>query len=141
PPPPRLPYTTLFRSPDALATRRVPGAARQAHRVARELLGLGRIERGRAADHLGDRERARDRLPGRQHVARLDRVQQPQLHGVDVERGGELVHLRLVREAGLDGTETAHRAAGRVVRVDTGALDQGVVDAVRPAGKGADVRD
>ena len=55
-----------------------------------------------------------------------ERVPQPQLDRVDVERGGELVHLRLGGEAGLHGAEAAHRAAGRVVRVDGGRLEQRV---------------
>ena len=41
-----------------------------------------------------------------------------------LERGGELVHLRLVGEAGLHGAEAAHRAAGRVVRVGAVAVDR-----------------
>ena len=57
-------------------------------------------------------------LACRQAVTGLERVQQPQLDRVDLERRGEPVHLRLAREAGLDGAEAAHRAAGRVVRVD-----------------------
>ena len=56
--------------------------------------------------------------PVAQRAARLERVQEPQLDRVDVERGRELVHLRLGREARLHGAEAAHRAAGRVVRVD-----------------------
>ena len=66
-------------------------------------------------------------LAGRQHVARRERVQQAELDRVDVERRCELVHLRLVREARLHGAEAAHRAAGRVVRVDAGRFDQRVV--------------
>ena len=69
--------------------------------------------------------------PVGQAVARLERVEEPQLDGIDLELGGEQVHLRLGREARLDGPEAAHRAARRVVRVDRGRLDQGVVDAVR----------
>ena len=58
------------------------------------------------------------------------RVQQPQLDRVDPELGGEPVHLRLGGEAGLHGAEAAHGTAGRVVRVDDGAVDQRVVDPV-----------
>ena len=92
------------------------------------------------ADHLGDRQRARDPLAGRQHVAGRERVQQPQLDRVDPERGGELVHLRLGGEAGLHGAEAAHRAARRVVRVDDGRLDQRVRHRVRPAANDGGVR-
>ena len=72
------------------------------------------------------------RWPVGSDVARRERVQQPELDRVDAERGGELVHLRLGREARLDGAEAAHRAAGRVVRVDARRLDQRVLDRVRP---------
>ena len=125
---------------DALAAGRVAGAAGQADRVARQLLGLRHRQRGGAADHLCHRQRARHLLPGRERVARPERVQQPQLDRVDLERGGELVHLRLVREAALDGAEAAHRAAGRVVRVDAGRLDQRVLDLVRADSEGGRVR-
>ena len=69
-------------------------------------------------DDLGDRNRAGDDLAGREHVARTERVAHAQVDAADAERVRELVHLRLVREAGLDGAEAAHGAAGRVVRVD-----------------------
>ena len=42
------------------------------------------------------------------------------------ELGGELVHLRLVREAHLDRPEAAHGAAGRVVRVRDVGVEVGV---------------
>ena len=74
-------------APHALAARRVAGAAGQAQRVARQLLRRRRLERGGRADRLGDRQRAGDLLAGREHVARLQRVQQPQLDRVDLERG------------------------------------------------------
>ena len=118
----------------------LPAPPGQADRVARELLGRRRLERGRPADHLGGRERALDHLAGRQRVARRERVQQPELDGVDPERGGELVHLRLAGEARLHGAEAAHRAARRVVRVDAGRLDQRVRHVVRPAGERGRVR-
>ncbi len=125
---------------DALAVGRVPGAAGEADRVARELLRRGRLERGGAADHLGGRQRARDHLAGRQRVPGGERVQQPELDRVDAERGRELVHLRLGGEAGLNGAEAPHRAARRVVRVDAGGLDQRVRDVVRPAGERGCIR-
>ena len=83
--------------------------------------GAGGCERGAAADHLRDRQRAGHPLPGRQRVAGGERVPEPQLDGIEAELGGELVHLRLVREARLHGAEAAHRAAGRVVGVDARA--------------------
>ena len=61
--------------------------------------------------------------------------------GIDVERGRELVHLRLVREAALNGAEAAHGAARRVVRVDAGAFDEDVLDAVRAGSEAAGVRE
>ena len=115
---------------DTLAAGRVAGAARQADRLARQRLGIGHRQCGRAADHLGGREDALDHLAGRQRVAAAERVQEPELDGVDPELVRELVHLRLGREARLHGTEAAHRAAGRVVRVDAGRLDQRVRDLV-----------
>ena len=79
--------------------------------------------------------------PGGQGVARLERVQQPQLDGVDVERGRELVHLRFVCEAALNSAEAAHGAARRVVGVDARAFDEDVVDVVRAGGEAAGVRE
>ena len=97
-------------------------------------------ERGAASDHLGHGQRAGDQLAGRKHVAGRDRVEQAQLDRLDVERGGELVHLRLVREAALHGAESAHRAARRVVRVDARAFDEDVVDAIGAGGEAAGIR-
>ena len=108
---------------DALPARRVAGAAGEADRVARQLLRLRDGDVGAAADHLGDRKRAGDHLAGREHVARTRARSQAQLDAADPERVRELVHLRLVREAGLDGAEAAHGAAGRVVRVDARRLE------------------
>ena len=126
---------------DALAARRVAGAAGQPDRVARQRLGLGHRDRGGGADHLGDGQRPGHDLARRQRVAGLDRVQQPQLDRVDAERGGQQVHLRLGGEARLHGAEAAHRAARRVVRVDRRGLDQRVVDAVRADRERGGVRD
>ena len=74
-------------------------------------------------------------------AARLERVQEPQLDRVDLERGRELVHLRLGREARLHRAEPAHRAARRVVRVHDETLDPHVLDRVRPDRERARVRD
>ena len=102
--------------------------------------GARRLERGSGADHLGGRQRAVDPLAGRKRVARRERVQQPELDRVDPERRGELVHLRLAREAGLDGAEAAHRAARRVVRVDDRRLEPRVRHRVGAAGERGGVR-
>ena len=80
-------------------------------------------------------------LPGRERVAALDRVQQPELDRVDAERLGQPVHLRLGGEAHLHGAEAAHRAARRIIGIDRCALDQGVVDAVRADRERGGVRD
>ena len=132
------------REPDAasnaLAVRRVAGAAGQAERVAGQRLGLGNGQGRGAQDDLARRQRAGDDLSGGQDVARLERVQQPQLDGVDPELLGEQVHLRLAREAGLHSAEAAHRAARRVVRVDRRRLDQRVVDPVGPERERGGVR-
>jgi hypothetical protein len=73
-----------------------------------------------------------DPLPRRQHVAGLERVQQAQLDRVDVQRGSELVHLRLGGEARLYGAEAAHRPARRIVRVDRRRVDERIRNLVRP---------
>ena len=117
----------------AFAARRVPGAAGQADRRARQLLRLGLAQSRAAADDLGHRQRARDPLSRRQRAAGVERVQQAQLHGIDLERLRELVHLRLGGEAGLDGAEPAHRAARRIVREDARRLDQRVRNRIRAA--------
>ena len=119
-------------APDALAARRVARAARKTHRIARELFGLGNVERGCTANDIRDRKRPGDRLTGRQRAAGPERVQQTQLDRIDVERLRELVHLSLVSEANLYRAEAAHGTARWVVRIDTRALDQSVVDRVRP---------
>ena len=80
--------------------------------------GVGRRHRRAALDHLGDRQRAGDHLARRKRVAAVERVQQPQLDRIELERRRELVHLRLGGEARLHRAEAAHRAARRVVRVD-----------------------
>src|SRR5918995_632560 len=84
----------------AFTARRVAEAARQPE------LAAGRdIRRQRhplqALEQLGDGRGALDPLGGRQLRAALHRVAAAQLDGVHTERGGELVHLRLVGEAGL----------------------------------------
>ena len=75
---------------DAFAAGRVAGAAGQPDRVARQLLRLGLREGRCAPDHLRHGQRAGDRLARRQRVARPERVPQPQLDGIDVERAASL---------------------------------------------------
>ena len=90
------------------------------------------IRRAAALEPPPPEELPRDplRLPG---GAGRQRVEEPELDGVDVERGRQPVHLRLGGEAGLHRAEAAHRSARRVVREHRGRLDQRVGDAVRPA--------
>ena len=126
---------------DALATRGVARAAREPSRIPRRRLGLGHWQRGRLADDVGGGQRPRDALPGRQHVARGDRIAQAQLDRIHAELGREPVHLRLGAEARLHRAEAAHRAAGRVVRVHDRALDQRIGNGVRAGREGAGVGD
>ena len=127
-------------APDAVAARRVAGAAGEADRVARELLRVGLGDRCATAKHLLHRQRALDALAGRKRVALPDRVHDPKLDGIHLERDGELVHLRLGGEAGLHGAEATHRAAGRVVGEDGAALDERVGHVVRAGGERGCVR-
>ena len=115
---------------DPLAPGRVARAAGQADRLARQLLRLGRLRA--AARRMTSATGSEPSIgwPGRERVARAERVEADGARPGRSERVGELVHLRLGREAGLDGAEAAHRAAGRVVRVDARRLDQGVGDLV-----------
>ena len=69
-----------------------------------------------------------------------ERIQQPELDGIDPELRGELVELCLRGEARLDGAEAAHRPAGRVVRIDARRLDQRVLDGIGPEREGGRVR-
>ena len=99
----------MFLKPTANPTpRRTPSPRvvlrrRQRRMVARRLFRLRNRDVGFAADHLGDRQRAGDDLAGREYVSRAERVSRAQLDTAEGERVGELVHLGLVREAGLDG--------------------------------------
>ena len=90
------------------------GAAGQADRVGRRLVRPGSGRLGAGADDLGHRGGAGDDLAGDELVARRQGVAQPQLDRVDAERGGQLVHLGLVAEAGL------HRAEARAWRRTAG---------------------
>lgn len=75
-------------------------------------LALGRHRhRLDAAQQFGDRGGRVDHLSGRQQGALLHGVELPELDRVHVQLGGQLVHLRLVGEARLDGAEASHRAA------------------------------
>jgi hypothetical protein len=130
---------------DALAVRGVGQAARQlpyVRAVGGLPLALGRQRAGLdAAQEFGDRRRGVDDLPGGHDRALRHRVALPELHGVQAERGGHLVHLRLVGEARLDGAEAAHGAAGRVVGVEGERLYLHVPDDVRADAEGGRVAD
>ena len=109
---------------DPVSAGRVSGAAGKANGIAGQLLRLGLGERDAAADHLCDRKRAVDPLACRQRVAWGERIAQAELDGIELECARKLVHLCLVGEADLDGSETAHGAAGRVVGEDGLALGE-----------------
>src|SRR4029079_6945258 len=98
--------------------RCVAGSTREANRVTRKLFRIGLRDRGAAAEHFLHRQRALDALAGGKRVALPDRVHDPALDRSNLERDGDLVHLRLGGEAGLDGTEATHGAAGWVVGED-----------------------
>jgi hypothetical protein len=111
----------------------VAGASRVGDRLASPSRLLGRQWGGPAAlDHLPHRRRALEDLAGGEHRAGADGVPQPQLERIEPELRGELVHRALVGEADLRRAEAAHRAAGRVVRVDDRRLDEDVRHLVRP---------
>ena len=75
-----------------------------------------------------------EQLAGRRAVAGVEGVAPADLPAVDPDELGERVQHALHREVRLVDAEAAHRAAGRVVRVDGGRLDVDVVDAVGAAG-------
>jgi hypothetical protein len=123
---------------DPLPVRGVRDPAGQLARVAR---GLGRHgEALHALEQLGDRGGRGHQLPRRQPVAGRDRVAQAQRDRIHSQRGGELVHLRLVRERHLDGPEPAHRPAGRVVRVHHVGGQAGVRHRIRAGREAGGVR-
>ena len=113
---------TPRRTPSPRVVFPAPPGSRIASRGSSSGSGSGSAAARRITSRVG--QRARDHLAGGEHAARLERVQEPQLDRVDVERRGELVHLRLGREARLHGAEAAHRAARRVVRVDGEPVDR-----------------
>ena len=86
---------------DALAVRRVAGAAGQAERVARQLLGRrrhrarprARITSATGSEPVDHAARSAACRPGSSAFSSRSST------GSMLERGGELVHLRLVREA------------------------------------------
>ncbi len=82
------------------------------------------------AQQLGDRRRGVHDLAGGHDRALLHGVQLAELDRVHAQLRRELVHLGLVGEAGLDGAEAAHRATGRVVRVERDRLDVHVLQDV-----------
>ncbi len=131
---------------DALAVGGVRQAAGQRADVRALAGGLPlALRRQRAgldpAQQLGDRGRGVHDLAGGHDRALLHGVELTELDRVHAQLRRELVHLGLVREAGLDGAEAAHRAAGRVVRVEGDRLDVDVVDDVRAHREGGRVAD
>ncbi len=113
-------------APHALAAGDVGDPAGHAAAVARAAAGRAR-DSSSSATGAGQSIGA----PVGIDVPVVHRVAQPQLDRVHLQRGGELVHLRLVREAGLHGAEPAHRAARRVVGVDDVGVDPRVRHLVR----------
>ena len=114
------PWPTLPAPPGRVTGSRTGRVGRRRHR-----------DRRAGIDHLAHRRAPVQHLAGRQHGTRPERVPSPQLEGIDPEHRGELVHLGLVGERHLRRAEPAHRAAGRVVRVDRRPLQQGVRHLVR----------
>ncbi|GAA3039377.1 hypothetical protein GCM10020000_17160 [Streptomyces olivoverticillatus] len=82
-----------------------------------------------------------DDLAGGHDRALRHGVAAAELHRVQVQFGRQLVHLRLIGEAGLHRAEAAHGAAGRVVGVEGDGLDVDVVDDVRADGQRGGVAD
>ena len=60
---------------------------------------------------------------------------------IHVERRGQLVHLRFVRETGLHSSEAAHRSGRRVVGVRAHRVDPRVGDAIGPGSEARRIRD
>src|SRR5205085_8593578 len=101
---------------DRFTVTDVAGATRKEHRIAVEWRLLYRQRQvPKALQAFAYRRGAGDRLTGRQHRSRAQRVLDAELLWVEVQRRGQPVHLRLVSKACLDRPESAHRAARWVV--------------------------
>ena len=132
----------------SFAVGRVGDPSRHRRQISSTPLSLSLSPEGRGVWHcfhpaqqLGDRDRAIDDLARDQLASRLHRVAHAQLYRVHPKGRGELVHLGLVRVAVLHGAETAHRAAGWVVRVDDDAVDRRVGALIWADRKARGVRD
>jgi hypothetical protein len=94
---------------------------------------VGERECGEGADHLGHRQRPFDALAGgRDEVPVVEGVAQTKLDRVHAEGRGETIHLALIGEAHLDGSEPPHGPRRGVV-----GSNRGGVDAYRGAPVGA----
>ncbi len=125
----------------AFAVRGVRHPARQFT----DVHGAGAFFRKRQRAHplqqFRDRRRVVQHLAGRDRVALLDGVANAQLDRVHAQRGGEFVHLGLIRESRLYRAKPAHRAARRVVGVEAPALDVHVRHGVGAGAEGGAVAD
>ena len=101
----------------ALAVRRVRHSAGQLALVGRAVGRRRERHVAHALEQLGDGRRLGDSWPVGSVSPGAIALRIRSSTGSIAERGGELVHLRLVRERDLHGAEAAHRAARRVVRV------------------------
>ena len=122
--------------PHTFAVREIAEASRQGDRVFRNS-AVGHRKVGAPPDDVGDRRAALDGLTRDDAVAVAQRIPLPELDRIDVERGGELIHLRLVRETRLDRAKPTHRAGRGVVRVRADGVYSRVGHAI---GSGAEAR-
>ena len=105
---------------------------------ARRRLRLRPERRLDAVGEIRQRDVRVERLSHSERVATLKEVPAPQLERVEPELGGEQIHLPLVAERDLHGTEAAHRTRRRVVRVGDARVDAHVraaVGALRAGGR------
>ncbi len=108
-------------------TRAAGAAGQQPVRVGLVHRQRGQRLGGHRLDQRGDGGGAGDGLSGRHRVTGGEHVAAADLQGLQAQPGGQLVELRLVREAGLQGALAAHPAGRRVV----GAHRPGVHEDVR----------
>ena len=113
-----------------------PGVADSPHpaRSERPLDGPADVARGRV-EALGERA-ARDPETLRRDVSRAIRVPAPDLQAVQPEPLGEVVHLRLDGEGGLEVAVPPHRARVHVVRVDDRRVEPDARAAVEAGERG-----
>ena len=92
---------------------------------------IGKWERCRLANASRHRSDIVDDLTSDEPIAGDHRVEQPNLHRIDVAGSSQFVHLALVREAGLHNAETSHCAARKVVGSDRISVDHRVRTSIR----------